>query len=566
MAMNRKIKTILVFLAAFVSLSVSAQTGKPRLAILPITGISGEDGKTIAVLFSMEDEIKKTFEIIPRTEITEAIDAEQNFQREGKTNVDTIKALGNSLSADYVLSGSITAMAGHKLLLISIIHIEYLQQIAGSYYEYQEIEDVINALPLMAKEIVGATKINTSSQRKLSVVPIASVSGKVNQEDAEVLTQILATEIVKSGKFAVFPRTSSLEQVMKEHDNQRDGTTDQNGIKEQGIGINPDYVLSVQVMNIGKINMFTAAILNMVERSQGEESDKVEYETIEDGVRVMQELGQKFTGVRKGSSDSMVKIEGGAFTMGSPESETGRNSNETQHQVQVNGFWMGKYEVAQKEYEEIMGINPSGFKDLNLPVEQVSWYDAIEYCNKRSIYEGLTPAYTIDKTRFDPGNTNSDDSIAWLVSWNKQANGYRLPTEAEWEYACRAGTASPFNTGNTISVEQANYNGNDPYNKSAAVQVLYREKTIGPAALPPNNWDLYNMHGNVWEWCWDWYGEYTAEKQDNPAGPEFGGSRIIRGGGWYGYDVNLRSASRAGFIASKRASYLGFRVVRSNIY
>ncbi|GBU28681.1 hypothetical protein R84B8_02241 [Treponema sp. R8-4-B8] len=143
----------------------------------------------------------------------------------------------------------------------------------------------------------------------------------------------------------------------------------------------------------------------------------------------------------------MVFIQGGTFTMGSPTNEPGRSSYEVQHQVTVSSFYMGKYEVTQKEYKEIMGTNPSNFKGDNLPVEQVSWYDAIEYCNKRSQKEGLTPAYTRN---------------GYNVTWNKNANGYRLPTEAEWEYACRAGTTTPFSTGNNVTTSQANYDGNYP--------------------------------------------------------------------------------------------------------
>lgn len=133
--------------------------------------------------------------------------------------------------------------------------------------------------------------------------------------------------------------------------------------------------------------------------------------------------------VETGASNNLVLINGGTFQMGSPETEMQRESDETLHDVTVSDFYIGKYEVTQSEYEKIMGVNPSNFKGENLPVENVSWYDAVEYCNKLSESEGLTPVYTVDGEN---------------VSWDRSANGYRLPTEAEWEYAARAGTRRYF--------------------------------------------------------------------------------------------------------------------------
>jgi formylglycine-generating enzyme required for sulfatase activity/uncharacterized caspase-like protein len=211
-----------------------------------------------------------------------------------------------------------------------------------------------------------------------------------------------------------------------------------------------------------------------------------------------------------------VKINGGTFMMGSPASEEGRVSNEEQHQVTVSGFYLGKYEVTQREYAAIMGTNPSRFEGDNLPVENVSWYDAVEYCNARSRKEGLTSAYTI---------SGSGDNRT--VTWNRNTNGYRLPTEAEWEYACRAGTTTRYSTGNDIRTSQANYGGG-------------RTKAVG--SFDANVWGLYDMHGNVWEWCWDWYGNYGSGAQTDPMGASSGTNRVGRGGSW-GYDgQNLRSA------------------------
>jgi formylglycine-generating enzyme required for sulfatase activity len=243
--------------------------------------------------------------------------------------------------------------------------------------------------------------------------------------------------------------------------------------------------------------------------------------------------------------DGFVRINGGTFTMGSPE--PGRQDWEgPQHQVTVNSFYMGRTEVTQKEYQEVMGTNPSRFKEENIPVEMVSGYDAIEYCNKRSLKEGLTPAYTINGTN---------------VTWNRNANGYRLPTEAEWEYACRAGTITQFSTGNNITTDQANYNGNDPYNNNPKGE--YRDKTTPVGSFAPNVWGIYDMHGNVWEWCWDSYEDYSSGAQTDPVGAVAGSIRVLRGGGWYDGASYTRSSYRHSTFPINCSYVLGFRLARS---
>jgi formylglycine-generating enzyme required for sulfatase activity len=248
--------------------------------------------------------------------------------------------------------------------------------------------------------------------------------------------------------------------------------------------------------------------------------------------------------------EGFVRIESGTFTMGSPVNEPERRDNEIQHQVTVGSFYMGKYEVTQKEYQEIMGINPSNFKGDNLPVERVSWYDAIEYCNRRSQKEGLTPVYTINKTQGDPNNRNSSDSVEWIVIWNKSANGYRLPTEAEWEYACRAGTTSAYNTGADISDDTGWYNGNS------------KGKTHPVGQKPANAWGLFDMHGNVWEWCWDWKGISTSGARTDPVGAVSGAYRVMRGGSWFYPAFFARSAHRGDGSPNDRSRSFGFRLVR----
>ena len=258
---------------------------------------------------------------------------------------------------------------------------------------------------------------------------------------------------------------------------------------------------------------------------------------------------------------NFVLIQGGTFTMGSPYNEPSRSVNETQHQVRITSFYMGIYEVTQREYQEVMGTNPSNFKGNNLPVELVSWYDAIEYCNRRSEREGLTPVYTIDKSRRDPNNSSRIDTFRWLITWNRNANGYRLPTEAELEYACRAGTITPFNTGNNIPTSMANYDGRNPYNNSS--RGTYRARTTAVGSFAPNPWGLYDMHGNVYEWCWDWFGNYSAGAQTDPRGDVSGYERVYRGGSWYSFGPILRSAFRNCTDPSDRGHSIGFRVVRN---
>lgn len=255
--------------------------------------------------------------------------------------------------------------------------------------------------------------------------------------------------------------------------------------------------------------------------------------------------------------ENFILVEGGTFSMGSPDSEAWRSDDETQHTVTVSDFYMGAYEVTQAEYQAVTGSNPSAFSGEDMPVETVSWLDAITYCNARSQMEGLEPAYTIG---------------GQAVTWNRSANGYRLPTEAEWEYACRAGTETPFNTETSISAEESNYWGHYPYliednyfNQSnlETRPGVYRETTVAVGSFQPNAWGFYDMHGNVGEWVWDYYGDYNIEAQTDPAGPDSGVMRVNRGGGWNDFAKNLRSAYRATLPQDSAVFNVGFRLVRN---
>ena len=232
----------------------------------------------------------------------------------------------------------------------------------------------------------------------------------------------------------------------------------------------------------------------------------------------------------------LVDIPAGVFAMGSDEYD----SEKPIHEVRISAFRCMKFPVTRRLYQDMMGKDPGwpeGEAD-DRPVNQVSWYDAIDFCNRLSQREGLEPAYRRD----------SDN-----VSWDTTTDGYRLLTEAEWEYACRAGT-------------QTRYSFGDDENKLG--EYAWHDKNSGGVPHPvgtrqPNPWGLYDMHGNIWEWCWDWYGSYPSESQFDPMGPPTGDGRVLRGGSFIvDGAVNLRSAIRDGIWPEIRNQGFGFRCAR----
>ncbi|MDG4597532.1 MAG: formylglycine-generating enzyme family protein [Candidatus Contendobacter sp.] len=213
----------------------------------------------------------------------------------------------------------------------------------------------------------------------------------------------------------------------------------------------------------------------------------------------------------------------GRFLMGSHD----RFDDELQHEVILTrGFWLAETACTQALWQAVTGKNPSGFKGERRPVETVSWNEVQDFIER---INGTVPELEA-----------------------------RLPTEAEWEYACRAGTTTPFSFGEDITPEQVNYNGNYPYRGSK--QGLDRGETVEVASLPANPWGLYEMHGNVWEWCQDGYGSYPEGPTVDPTGPKTGGRRVLRGGSWFNLGRNARSAYRIRYEPGNRSHYIGFRL------
>jgi len=252
--------------------------------------------------------------------------------------------------------------------------------------------------------------------------------------------------------------------------------------------------------------------------------------------------------------DNFLLVKGGTFI--------NTKSNLHGKGATIPDFYIGKYEVTQKEWIEIMESNPSKFKGDNLPVEMVSWYDAVEYCNKRSIKEGLKPYYTIDKNKQDTANKNDNDSIKWTVSVNAGANGYRLPTEAEWEYAAGGAQFSKsFTYSGSNNIENVAWywrNSGDTILSGTWLWSTIEKnhgKTKSVGIKMPNELGLYDMSGNVREWCEDWYEDWEMKS---------GFVRVWRGGGWMGADFSCESSFRGNYEANGKGPDQGFRVCRSN--
>jgi len=231
----------------------------------------------------------------------------------------------------------------------------------------------------------------------------------------------------------------------------------------------------------------------------------------------------------------MVDLPGGRFWMGSAARDPRAYPEEhPRHEVEVGPFAMAKYVVTQKLYREVMNSNPGSHNGADLPANNMSWFDALRFCNALSVRERLLPAYRIG------------EGDAPVVGWDPTADGFRLPTEAEWEYAARAGTTSAYSFGDDEALlgEYAWWSRNA------------EGKPHPVGTRKPNPWGLFDVHGNVYEWCWDEYGSYDERRPS-------GGTRVVRGGSfWHSFPRDLRSAYRHWHPPEKRYLLIGFRCAR----
>jgi formylglycine-generating enzyme required for sulfatase activity len=564
--MKRTLKLALIWVwSIFISFTLEAQI-KPTLTILPFTGAVGGDEEIIALLFANQGDIRTAFTVIPCTTNFKRISEETVVLSSAKNHEAIIGVVQQELNADFTLMVRAEKVGTTHLVLVSLVDLKTLRLLSGEYRQYRSLSEFRGSVPAIVANLIQATQRRDEEVPRLTVFPFY-IHG-VPSWEADILVQLLAIELANSRNYTVLPWDLSIETLIRDFSIPYSGIIDPDRIKTIGIITNIPYVLAGDVLNLGSTNLFIASIVDTEDGTLVSGGD-IEYRVInEDLSPLMAELLTSLSGEplqvtnpekttepikpetsiaeasavpeeRVAPSEQLVHIPEGIVSLGSPLSEVARDRDEVQHWVRLISFYMGKYEVNQQEYIAVMGTNPSYFRGDRFPVERVTWFDTVRYCNTRSIKEGLTPVYTIDNEQ---------------VTWDQKANGYRLPTEEEWEYACRAGTTTAFNVGNTINPNQSNYDGTYTYPGSS--RGVYRHETTAIGSFPPNPWGLYDMHGNVYEWCWDGYSAYgSADWVPN--------RRIVRGGGWYSAPQYLRSANRVRMVPYTKTSYLGFRVVRN---
>ena len=423
---------------------------------------------------------------------------------------------------------------------------------------------------------------NASAQPTIAIMDFTGRG--VTQDDAAALTDRLRTELVETGKWRVVER-EMMNALLAEHAFRMTGCVEDKCIVAAGQVIGAAQMVAGSISKVGSVYSVAARVVD-VETGEIIETATYDHEgdiggLLKTGMRVvagkLANIDAREQPLESGTSSKqqstlpaeMVYVEGGSFMMGSND---GENDEKPVHQVTLDGFYVGKYEVTVDQFQQFVsatgyrtdaekgggarvwtgdiwtGIKWEQKKDANWrnpyfqqtdnsPVTCVSWNDAVTFCNWKSDWEGLTRAYRI----------NGSD-----VTCNFEANGYRLPTEAEWEYAARGGSRSQgykYSGGNNLD-EVGWYRDNSNIAQSVGLK-------------KPNELGCYDMSGSVWEWCWDWFGKYSAVSTTDLHGPNSGKDRVSRGGGWYGAALGARVANRNSCDRSYSNCTIGFRLCRT---
>jgi formylglycine-generating enzyme required for sulfatase activity len=504
---------------------------------MSFTGESNAGEEAIMVLLARAPEIRNAFNLVA---------SDDNFNKvmlsiPPDVSSNALRALFNT---DFAIVVQTERVGSGNIAFLSIVDTGNMRLLSGDYRKFIEIKELRLVLPEIIDRFVRATRESPNAP-KLVFLPFYT---GVNGLRGETVKYATAIELANSKKYSVFPWSVSINDLDPAVLRPYSGIINFEQVKKIGTTLNVPYIFKGDILNLGTVNLFLTSILNTTDASFFSEGEK-EFRVFTEDLSIIPQISAALirnipdsSNVSLNPTENMVEIEGGIFTMGSPVNEPARDSDEDMHQVVVGGFFISKFEVTQAEYESLLGNNPSAFKRPDFPVEQVSWLDAIMFCNAKSAREDLTPVYTISESE---------------ISWNHDADGYRLPTEAEWEYVCRAGTTTAFSTGVGISSDVANFDGRYPYNHTD--KGAFRAKTMPVGSFTPNDWGIYDMHGNVYEWCWDQYRPYAQAGMDGALSAD----SVIRGGSWDSEARFLRSANRAHTAHTAKKNYIGFRVARS---
>jgi len=431
---------------------------------------------------------------------------------------------------------------------------------------------------LSALFAVGLPAVHAQADKPTCAVLTFDARAGVSKDETLILTDRFAAELGRTGVYTLMTRSKMGEVLQLQKFARSDNCSATECAMEAGRMLAVQFMIYGSIGKVGQTFTVTANTIN-VESGAAEKTASVDQRGEVDGLLTtgMASLARRLVGQEEMEGDAprsrgtgaagetmsvdlgngvkmeLVWIPPGDFVMGSPGGEESRDDDEVQYRVTLTKeFWMGKYEVTQEQWQRVMGNNPSHFKGILNPVETVSWNDCQEFISRLN---NLAGAQVTGRDAFRDGRLDG------VSPSRTQAGVFRLPTEAEWEYACRAGTTTPFHYGNDLDSSMANFNGNYPYGRGS--KGPYRVTTVPVGSFRPNAWGLCDMHGNVWEWCQDWYGEYQADGATDPTGPSSGSSRVLRGGSWDGDARVCRSASRGSGGPADRYDVVGFRVVVS---
>jgi sulfatase modifying factor 1 len=409
----------------------------------------------------------------------------------------------------------------------------------------------------MKKNIAAAVlmllSVLATTQQKPVITVLDFKTSGVSEQEMKAIISLISNTLFKTGKFTVIDVTQR-ELLLKEIEFSLSGCVEEFCQIEIGKQLSAEMIVVGRIDKVGNNLILTSKVLETQTAKTVRVADGV-YRDLDELVRNIGIFCVELAGLpppadapkkespsttssteikRQPAPPGFVLVEAGSFRMGSNDGDKERPV----HSVTISrSLFISQYEATQKQWREVMGKNPSSFTGDNLPVQNINWYEVVEYCNRLSRNEGLTPCYS-----------GSGDNI----ECDFLANGYRLPTEAEWEYAARGGKKSRgYIYAGSNSAKQVSW-----YNDNSKNQI----QPVGQKL--PNELGLYDMSGNVSEWCWDWYGNYSPSAQTDPCGPLGGSNRVNRGGAWYRSALTLRSASRDEWPMALGTGYLGFRPVR----